>query len=193
MSRIPDKVLAARARADELVDEPGVQFAIDQTALRITVELHDANPILVCVMNGGLPYTGELVKRFDFPLELTYVHVGRYHNTTEGGALNWHARPAIDFSNRNVLIVDDVLDKGETLKALVEWVSEEGARQVQTTVLVLKEVAVQGRVNVDYVGLRLPDRYLFGCGMDYEGYWRNLNSIFALHEDMEHKRDTSTA
>ena len=190
MSPVPDSVLAARARAEELVDARGVQFAIDQAAVRIAVELRDANPIVMCVMNGGLPYTAELLKRFDFPLELGYVHVGRYDNTTEGGILNWYARPNIDFGKRDVLIVDDVLDKGTTLAALVAWAADAGANRVQTTVLVSKDLIADGvdderRVEIDYVALRLPDRYLFGCGMDYQGYWRNLTSIYALREDTE--------
>lgn len=185
MSPVSDSVLAARDRAEELVDARSVQFAIDQTALRIAVELRDANPIVMCVMKGGLPYTAELIKRFHFPLELSYVHVGRYDDTTEGGTLNWFARPIVDIAKRNVLIVDDVFDKGETLGALVAWATDEGANRVLTTVLVSKEVAEVARIEVDYVALRLPDRYLFGCGMDYRGYWRNLTSIYALHEDME--------
>ncbi len=180
-----DTALAARSRAEELVGASGVQFAIDQTALRIAVDLSEANPIVLCVMNGGLPYTAELLKRFSFPLEFGYVHVGRYDNTTRGGALNWYARPVIDFAERTVLIVDDVLDKGETLAALAVWVAGEGANQVRTTVLVAKEVMMKNRIEVDYVALRLPDRYLFGCGMDYRGYWRNLTSIYALSEDMD--------
>ena len=185
MSLVSDSVLATRARAEELVDAHSVQFAIDQTALRIAVDLRDSNPIVLCVMNGGLPYTAELLKRLSFPLELGYVHVGRYDNTTRGGTLNWYARPNIDFSGRHVLIVDDVFDKGETLAELVAWAVDEGARQVQTTVLVLKELVQVSRIEIDYVALRLPDRYLFGCGMDYQGYWRNLPSIFALPKDME--------
>ncbi|MCZ6619952.1 MAG: hypoxanthine-guanine phosphoribosyltransferase [Gammaproteobacteria bacterium] len=185
MSSISNRALEALAQAEELVDERGVQFAIDQTALRIAVELRESDPIVMCVMHGGLPYTAELMKRFGFPLELSYVHVGRYANGTRGGILNWYARPKIDLADRNVLIVDDVLDKGETLSALVAWVADEGAKRVRTTVLVLKEVARGSRIEVDYVALRLPDRYLFGCGMDYRGYWRNLGSIYALHESME--------
>ncbi|MCZ6640582.1 MAG: hypoxanthine-guanine phosphoribosyltransferase [Gammaproteobacteria bacterium] len=185
MSPVSDSVLAARARAEELVDASRVQFAIDQTALRIAVDLGEAKPIVLCVMNGGLLYTADLLKRFSFPLELSYVHVGRYDNTTQGGTLNWHARPVIDIAQRTVLIVDDVLDKGETLGALAVWAAGEGAALVRTTVLVSKDVAVKNRIEVDYVALHLPDRYLFGCGMDYRGYWRNLTAIYALHEDME--------
>ena len=94
------------AQAEKLVDERGVQFAIDQTALRIAVELRESDPIVMCVMHGGLPYTAELLKRFGFPLELSYVHVGRYHSGIRGGILNWYAKPKIDLTANIMRFID---------------------------------------------------------------------------------------
>jgi hypoxanthine phosphoribosyltransferase len=183
----PADVIGAHARSEEVVSAQAVQFAIDQTAVRLSVALNDANPLVLCVLNGGLPYTGELLKRLPFPLELSYVHVGRYGQATAGGELSWYARPTVALHERHVLLVDDIFDQGRTLSALVAWSLAQGAASVTTTVLVDKELAVprSGAIDVDYAALRCPDRYLFGCGMDYRGYWRNLPAIHALPRDME--------
>jgi len=185
----PADVLGARARAEEIVSAQRVQFAIDQTAIRLTVALSDTNPLLLCVLQGGLPYTGELLKRLPFALELSYVHAGRYGNATSGSELIWYARPTIALRGRHVVLVDDIFDRGQTLTALVDWSLAEGAASVVTTVLVEKLLAVprSAPLAVDFPALRCPDRYLFGCGMDYRGYWRNLPSIYALPRDMEDK------
>ena len=188
---VPPDVLGARARAEEIVSAEAVQFAIDQTAVRLTVALNDLNPLLLCVLNGGLPYTGELLKRLPFPLELSYVHAGRYGQATRGRELNWYARPTIGLAGRHVLLIDDIFDQGNTLSALAAWSLAEGAAAVTTTVLVDKVLdagrvaAEEGIIEVDYPALRCPDRYLFGCGMDYRGYWRNLPGIYALPREME--------
>lgn len=186
----PPQVLGARARAEEIVSAEAVQFAIDQTAVRLTVALNDANPLLLCVLHGGLPYTGELMKRLPFALELSYVHAGRYGEATHGQELAWYARPTIELKGRHVLLIDDIFDQGKTLSALAAWAFAQGAIAVTTTVLVEKLLGVQrsGTIHIDYPALRCPDRYLFGCGMDYRGYWRNLPAIYALPQDMEDRQ-----
>lgn len=182
---VPTDVLSARERAEEIVCGQRVQFAIDQTAVRIGARLASENPLLLCVLQGGLNYTAELARRLLFPLQLGYVHVGRYGDRTSGRDLRWIARPSVEVAGRTVVLVDDVLDQGVTLGELVRWANEAGARRVITTVLVEKEIARPGRLAVDFAVLHCPDRYLFGCGMDYRGYWRNLPSIYALPEDLE--------
>ena len=187
---VPKQVLAARQRAELIVGADEVQFAVDRVAVRLSALLAQENPFVVCVMQGGLPYTGELVRRLHCPLQLGYVHVGRYRGTTHGGQLDWIAEPQLDLSGRHVLLVDDILDEGVTLAALVDWANAQGARRVTTTVLVHKVLVNEGSaevrpVVVDFPVLQCPDRYLFGCGMDYRGYWRNLPSIYALPLDME--------
>lgn len=185
MSGVPAAALAARANADLLVSAPAVEKAIDQVAVKLKVALHAANPILVCVMNGGLPYMAALLKRLEMPLELTYVHAGRYGNSLRGGKLEFHAKPRVALSGRHVVFVDDVLDRGHTLAALCDWATEEGATTVTTTVLVDKQITATRPIAADFVALECPDRYLFGCGMDYQGYWRNLPEIYAISAALE--------
>ncbi len=186
MTDAPEEILAVRRRAELLVDAEAVTRVIDRTAVRVALQLGHANPLVLCVMNGGLIYCGRLLARLHFPLQLTYAHTARYGECTRGGPLTWVARPQQSLAGRQVLVVDDVLDDGDTLRAVCQWALSAGSARVWTTVLVRKQAARNQAVSVDFTGLECPDRYLFGCGMDYRGYWRNLPAIYALPADLEH-------
>ncbi len=181
----PPAVLAARRRAELLVSADEVRVAVDRVSVRLSLRLQEANPVLLAVMNGALPFAGMLLPRLNFPLEVGYLHVGRYRDATRGGELVWHARPTGDLDGRTVVLVDDVLDQGTTLAALLDWARAAGAAEVLSVVLVDKQVATARPVRADFVALQCPDRYLFGCGMDFQGYWRNLPDIHALPADLE--------
>ncbi len=181
----PNDVLAARAAASVLVDREAVERAIDRQSIALSVELQDRNPLVLAVMHGGLPYAAALLRRFAFPCELGYLHVGRYGSATRGGELVWHATPSYELSGRTVLIVDDILDRGDTLAAVSDWVSQAGAGEVITSVLVDKQITTSRAISTRFAALACPDRYLFGYGMDFRGYWRNLPDIWALPSDFE--------
>jgi len=181
----PPAVLAARRAGELLVTEEQVRAAIDRLSVRLSLRLQAANPLILTVMTGGLPLAGALLPRLAFPLEVGYVHVGRYRDALRGAELVWHAEPGYHLAGRSVLLVDDVLDQGKTLAALVEWAHGQGAAEVFSAVLVDKQVDVARPVAADFVALTCPDRYLFGCGMDFRGYWRNLPAIYALPPEME--------
>lgn len=181
----PPAILAARRRGELLVSPEAVAAAIDRVSVRLSLALQDTNPLLLTVMNGGVPFSGALLTRLNFPLETGYVHVGRYGDETRGGALRWHATPVVPLSGRTVLLVDDILDRGTTMAALVGWAEQAGASRVLSAVLVDKARDAPRPVEADYVALRCPDRYLFGWGLDFRGYWRNLPGIYALPRDME--------
>ena len=180
---VPQRILAARETAELLFTAETVLAAIDRLAVRLTVALAEENPLLLCVLNGGLPFTAALMQRLQFPLELSYVHVGRYGDGIRGGELQWHARPGIPVTDRHVVLVDDIVDEGVTLAALQAWCRESGARDVTTAVLLDKTVRSGGHEG--FAALSCPDRYVFGWGMDFEGYWRNLPEIYALAGHLE--------
>jgi hypoxanthine phosphoribosyltransferase len=157
-----------------------VELAITQLAQNITVALEDACPIVICVMGGGLIFAGQLLTQLKFPLQLDYVHASRYQNKTVGLSLSWQALPKLDLNNRNVLLIDDILDEGITLLAIQEKCFALGAKQVMSAVLVEKILDKVKPIKADFVGLTVPDRYVFGYGMDAYGWWRNLSAIYAL-------------
>lgn len=157
-----------------------IQAAITRLAKEITQTLENANPIVICVVSGGIVFAGQLLTRLNFPLQLDYVHASRYQNATVGKDLAWQVLPSLDLTNRTVLLVDDILDEGVTLKAIQEKCFELGAVQVLGAVMFEKELNRAKPINADFIGLQVPDRYVFGYGMDAYGWWRNLPAIYAL-------------
>lgn len=171
-----------RAEADCLFNNDEVEAAIGRVAEAINRDLGETNPVVFCVMNGGLIFSGKLLPLLDFPLELSYLHATRYRNETSGGELFWKAKPEISFIDRDVLIIDDILDEGHTLSAIIDFCKHAGARAVHTAVLVDKEHERKARpdLKASFTGLYCADRYVFGYGMGYKGYWRNAAGIFAV-------------
>jgi hypoxanthine phosphoribosyltransferase len=171
-----------RAEADCLASAADIAQAYDRMAAAITLRLQDANPLVYAVMNGGLIPAGQLLPRLDFPLETAYLHATRYGHAVSGGSLDWRVRPSANPSGRSVLVIDDILDEGYTLRAICTELRALGATDVLTATLVHKchdRKAVPG-MRADFTGLDIADRFLFGCGMDYHGYWRNADGIFAV-------------
>ena len=125
---------------------------------------------------------GQLLPKLAFPLECDYLHATRYRNTLQGQGVAWVATPRAPVRDRTVLVLDDILDEGITLLAIKNHLLEQGARNCLIAVLTEKEIGTPKPVEADFVGLRLPDRYVFGCGMDIRGAWRNLPAIYALAE-----------
>ncbi len=176
---------AARAwalleRSEVLVPAEVVATTIARLAAEITAAIGARHPVVVLIMNGGVVVGGQLLPLLRFPLEIDYAHVGRYGHATSGGTLRWIAEPHIGLTGRTVLVVDDILDEGVTLAAVVERCRELGAIEIRTAVFALKDLPRARRIAADYVGLRVPDAFVFGFGMDIEGHWRNLPEIRTL-------------
>jgi len=153
----------------------------DNLSQQISEDLAAYNPLVLCVMNGGLFLTAELLQRMNFLLELDYVHATRYQGETQGGQMQWIRFPADRIKGRHVLIVDDILDIGITLKEIQSACHDAGAADVKSVVLTVKQHDRRIKdASADYIGVEVPDRYVFGCGMDYKGYHRNQNSIYAV-------------
>ena len=170
------------SEADLLAGEADVTAAIGRLATEITEQLKEANPVLLCVMNGGLIFTGQLLTKLVFPLEVDYVHATRYGHQTKGASLDWTVRPRLDLQGRTVLLLDDILDEGVTLAAIADYCRQQGAAKVLMAVLVekLHLRKVTPGMRADFSGLEVGDRFLFGYGLDYKGYWRNAPGIYAV-------------
>ncbi|HEX9078729.1 MAG TPA: hypoxanthine-guanine phosphoribosyltransferase [Desulfuromonadaceae bacterium] len=168
--------------ADLLAPQDEVERAIDRMAAEITERLRDRRPLVLCVMNGGLIVAGQLLPKLRFPLEIDYVHATRYGDKTSGGGLEWKAMPKEELRGRTVLLLDDILDEGVTLDALARHCREQGAAEVCLAVLVekLHLRKVRPGMRADFSGLEVGDRFLFGYGLDYKGYWRNAPGIYAV-------------
>lgn len=172
------------ATCDCLVDAETMQSVYEKLADQITEVLSDRLPVVLAVMNGGLIPAGALLSRLAFPLEIGYVHATRYRGDMQGGALQWLALPQMPLNDREVLIIDDVFDEGVTLKSIAAGCRDAGATRVWVVVATNK--VHDHKVtdfSPDFVGIDLPDRYIFGEGLDYQGFFRNVQGIYALPQE----------
>jgi hypoxanthine phosphoribosyltransferase len=177
---LPAGVREVRRHARRLYSAREVAQALDRMAAELTPRLKSANPVVLAVMHGGVFTALELCKRFPFAHELDYVHLTRYRGETRGGALTWRVRPRRALAGRTVLVVDDILDRGKTLRALATELRRIGVAEHFGAVLVVKQLPGARRPSVTAAGLAVEDVYVFGSGMDYRGYWRALPGIYAV-------------
>jgi hypoxanthine phosphoribosyltransferase len=175
----PQQAWAVLQQADRLYSPEQVDQALAGMAAGITRGLAGTDPLLVCVMTGGVVPFGQILSRLQFPLQIDYVHATRYGKKLQGGQLQWLSGPHQDSRDRVILLIDDILDEGATLAGIEARYRADGAREVYKAVLVVKDRRRTHDVKVEYAGLEVPDRYVFGCGMDYKGYLRNAPGIFA--------------
>ena len=179
----PTEITRVQAEADLIYSYKEVEAAIKKMSQEITAVLADKNPVILCLMIGGIIPTGKLLPLLNFPLQVEYVHVSRYRGRTRGGALHWIRKPTISLQDRHVLIVDDILDEGTTLMAIVEECKNNQAKTIHTAVLADKQLDKERNFKkADFTGVTVPDRYVFGYGMDYKEYLRNAPGIYAVKE-----------
>ena len=175
---------ALLANAELIFDENAVQTAVDQVAeklnLRFDVDDCTPSPLVLGVMGGAVVFSGQLLTRLSFPLEFDYIHVTRYGHKDRGGKVEWKVEPRADVKGRTVIVLDDILDEGETLAHVKERLLSMGAAEVLIVVFADKAIGKHKPVQPDYVGLVLPNKFVVGYGMDAYGYWRNLPDIWAI-------------
>lgn len=183
-NKLLEEIAAVQAGAELLHSNAAVRAAVERMATAVRERLADKNPLLLCVMTGGVMTTTWLAERLDFPLQIDYAHLTRYDGDTSGHAeTTWRAKPKFELNGRHVLLIDDIYDEGITLRRLVDFCREQGAADVASAVLVRKRHQRNwGGIEPDIVGLEVEDRYVFGCGLDYKNYLRNLPAIYAVRE-----------
>ena len=170
------------SEADVVCDAEGVQREVARLAVEIGALLQDAFPVVLSVMGGAAVFTGQLLPRLGFPLEFGAIEVTRYNNDIEGREITWRLPPRDNVRGRTVLVVDDILDEGITLAAIRKRLVEMGAETVYTAVFADKDLGREKPIKADFVGITVPNRYVFGFGMDAYGLWRNLPAIYALKD-----------
>lgn len=175
------------SKSTQLYSAEEVEKAIDKMAEKIDTHLSETNLICITVLVGGLNLTGALLKRLHFPMEIDYAHATRYRGGTRGKELVWIAKPTKNLAGRNVLIIDDILDGGITLSKVIEYVKEQGAKNVYTAVLIEKQCEREQDIitQADFTALTVDDRFIYGYGMDYKEYLRNAPGIYAVAKEHE--------
>jgi hypoxanthine phosphoribosyltransferase len=159
-----------------------VQSAVQRVAAEIEHKLGKTYPLVLAVMGGAVVFAGQILPLLRFPLDFDSIHASRYGVMTRGASIEWRVSPPQLAKGRAVLVLDDILDHGETMNAIRSRLLELGATSVHCAVLVEKILATPKPIKPDFVGLRIPDRFVFGCGMDAKGFWRNLPEIRAMKD-----------
>jgi len=177
-TRQAQQILSA---AELIHSEQIVKKTIQRLAADITRVLSHQQPLVLCVMGGAVVFTGQLLPQLRFPLDFDYVHLTRYDKKITGGEIHWRVEPRESVRDRVVLVLDDILDEGITLAAVRDKVLESGAKAFYSAVLTEKETGKPKPFKADFVGLTVPNRYVFGFGMDIQGAWRNLPAIYAVN------------
>jgi hypoxanthine phosphoribosyltransferase len=166
--------------SDLISSAADVQAAIDRVAAQVTAKLAESYPLVLAVMGGAVVFAGQLLPRLRFPLDFDYIHATRYGAATRGADIQWRVHPPPDIAGRTVLVLDDILDGGDTMAAIRDRMMSGGAKAFFSAVLVEKLLKRTKPIAADFVGLAIEDRFVFGCGMDAKGYWRNLPEIRAM-------------
>ncbi len=177
-----DQYQAIATRCDCIVSTAEVEAALVRMRDAISARVGGKDPVVLCVMTGGIVATGLLLPRLDFALRLDYAHATRYRGETRGGGIEWRHRPSDAVRGEHVLVVDDIFDEGLTMEAIVNACLDDGAASVVSAVLVEKERERRCDYRPDIVGLRVPDRYVMGYGLDYKSYFRNADCILAASD-----------
>ena len=179
------------AEANAILNDGDLLFTAGQVAAatsRVAQEINrdyaEKYPLVLSVMGGAVVFTGHLLSQLDFPLDFDIVQASRYGNAKVGAELTWRVAPRDNIAGRHVIILDDILDEGVTLAAIVDLVKKQGALSVACAVFCVKdyglEINAKKPLKAEYVGITVPNRFVFGYGMDVSGAWRNLPAIYAI-------------
>ena len=177
---------ALLANAEEIVSVDKVQAAVRHVADVLNQRFDNDEtgefPLVLGVMGGAVVFTGNLLPQLTFPLEFDYIHVTRYGDLDRGGEVVWKVIPRQDVKGRTIIIVDDILDEGETLAHVKQRLLDMGAAEVILAVFADKELGKVKPVYADIVGLTVPNQFVVGFGMDAHGYWRNLPGLWVIRD-----------
>ena len=185
MSISPTQARELLQNSEELFSAEAVQVALHQVAADINARLSNQHPLVLAVMGGAVVFAGQLLPLLNFPLDFDYVQVSRYGDARHGGAMKWKVEPGENVRGRVVLLLDDILDEGHTLHALHERVMALGASRCMSAVFTDKQHGKAKPLQADFVGIKVPNRFVFGYGMDVQGAWRNLPAIYAVNEKQD--------
>ncbi len=179
-----DEANAITANSDLLFNKAEVDAATSRMAVEISRDYQDRYPLILSVMGGAVVFTGQLLPQLTIACDFDIVQASRYGNAKVGSELTCRVAPRDNIAGRHVLILDDILDEGITLAAIVDLVKRTGALSVACAVFCVKDygdqINAKKPLRADYVGLTVPNRFVFGYGMDVSGAWRNLGEIRAI-------------
>ena len=164
------------------IESAKIQEAIDAVSFKINNDFAKSNPIFVCVLNGSFMFASDLIKRFNHDCEVTFLKVASYEGTQSTGSIKELIGLNESISDRHVIIVEDIVDTGATLEAVVNELELLGPKSIQVSTLLYKPLAYKRTIPIDYAAIEVGNEFLVGYGLDYNGLGRNLEEIYIIEE-----------
>ena len=164
-----------------LVDQQAIQKRVTQLAAEITRDYNEKELTIIALMKGSIVFLADLLRLIPLPLRLEIIPVSSYHGgTASSGIVTLQSVPLPDITDRHLLLIDDILDSGKTLKVLSEYLQTKGPASLRSCVLLHKKEKTTEAITAHYVGFEIPDEFVVGYGLDYQEYYRNLPEIRVL-------------
>jgi hypoxanthine phosphoribosyltransferase len=160
-----------------------IQEAVKKVGDDINRDLGGTNPLFICVLNGAFMFAGDLMKTVNFPCEITFVKLSSYEGIYTTGAVKEVIGLNESVVGRNVVVVEDIVDTGITMEKIIHSLEAKGAKSIKVVTFLQKPDALQRDITVDYVAMKIPNEFIVGYGLDYDGYGRNLREIYTLVAD----------
>lgn len=157
-----------------------IKKATWQMAEKMNQDLKDKNPLMVCILNGSFMFSADLLKLVEFPCQISFVKLASYEDMGSTGTVKELIGFNEELKGRTVVLLEDIVDTGITVESCVNQIKKSGAKEVLVATMLFKPAACQRRINLDYVGLEIPNDFIVGYGLDYNGYGRNLPDIYSL-------------
>lgn len=162
------------------IKEEEIQAAVRRVGEAINRDLAETNPLFICVLNGAFMFAGDLMKVVNFPCEITFVKLSSYEGIYTSGNVKEIFGLNESIVGRNVVVVEDIVDTGITMEKIIESLNAKGAMSIKVATFLQKPEALQRDITVDYVAMKIPNQFIVGYGLDYDGYGRNLKEIYTV-------------
>ncbi|MEZ4909757.1 MAG: hypoxanthine phosphoribosyltransferase [Saprospiraceae bacterium] len=168
-------------RFSQYISESEIQSKVRDIAAEISMTYRDKNPVFLVVMNGAFIFAADLIRQFDFPCELSFVRIKSYHGTQSSGKIDVYMPPGLELSNRHVVIIEDIIDTGTTMAEFIPICEEMGPKSIALSAILIKPEAHKVDIKTDFPGFVIPNKFVVGYGLDYNGQGRNFKDIYQLY------------
>jgi hypoxanthine phosphoribosyltransferase len=165
------------------IPECEILTAVKKVALQINSDLKGTNPLFICVLNGAFMFASDLMKEIDFPCEITFIKLSSYEGLYTSGSVKEIIGLNESVVGRNVVVVEDIVDTGITMERILESLMAKGAKDIHVATFLQKPDALQRNIKIDYIAMKIPNDFIVGYGLDYDGYGRNLKNIYTVVND----------
>jgi hypoxanthine phosphoribosyltransferase len=157
-----------------------IDGTVRKLADQINTEYQDRNPLFIAILSGSFMFASDLFKKISIPAEISFIKLASYKGTRSTGSVITSIGLDQDLHSRDVIILEDIIDTGKTLSVFLPQLEHQQPRSLKICALLLKPESLQHPVRIDYLGFSIPDRFVVGYGLDYNGYGRNLPEIYQL-------------